>query len=303
MRIVSLLPAATEICFALGLGDEVVGVSAECDYPPAAKARRVVSRPAIDLDGRTSRDVSLQVGRRLENGGSLYAIDEAALNELEPDVVLTQAVCDVCAPSWGDVRDVASRLRRPPDIVSLDPHRLNDVLSDIRRVGDVCEAEDAATSFIEGLQERIGSVEEGLADARSRPKILCLEWFDPLFVAGHWVPDMVALAGGEDVLASPGEASRRVTPKDIVLAAPEVILLAACGFDLARAGKEASVVTAEPWWADLPATRSGRVWIADGSAYFSRPGPRLVNGIELLAAVLHPERFAPPGSDVARIWT
>ncbi len=303
MRIVSLLPAATEICYALGLGDDVVGVSPECDHPPAARQKPVVSRTLLPYEGASSSETSRMVGERLASNGALYRVDESALRAADPDLILTQGLCDVCAPTLGDVEDVAARLVRKPAILSLDPHRLRDVFGDLGRVGRACAQEDRAARLVETLVDRIDRVASRAAKASARPKTLCLEWLDPLFAAGHWVPEMVGLAGGEDVLGVPGEKSRRVEPKEIVLASPEVAALMPCGFSLGRTRTEASVVTRAAWWADLPASRRGRVWVVDGSSYFNRPGPRLVDGLEILAHVLQPRLFPkPPNPKAAARW-
>lgn len=291
MRIVSLLPAATEICFALGLGTEVVGVSPECDYPAATHEKRVVSRALLEYEGRTSAETSKMVGGALAQGGGLYEINEDALGQLEPDVLLTQALCEVCAPSVADVRAVAARLPKRPRILSLDPHSLKDMLEDIGRVGKACGAAPAAVSLVEDLRERLERVAFLTGRVHERPKTACIEWLDPLFAAGHWVPEMVALAGGEDVLAEPSEKSRRLEPKDVAMAAPEVVVLMPCGFHLDRARSEARPLLTQPWWKDLPAARKNRVWVTDGSSYFNRPGPRLIDGLEILGHILHPEIF------------
>lgn len=303
MRIVSLLPAATEICFALGLGNQVVGVSPECDYPPEARGIPVASRTLLELDGRTSRDMSQAVGERLRSGDALYEVDERVLADLNPDLILTQGVCEVCAPSLGDVRDVAAHLPGEPEVLSLDPHRLHDVFQDIVRVGTTCDVPDEADSIVATLQSRVDAVRAAVGPATVRPKVLCLEWLDPLFLGGHWIPEMVEIAGGLDVLARAGEKSRRVEAKDIVMAAPEIVIVMPCGFDLARTAKETPTITRSAWWKDLPARRSGRVWITDGSAYFNRPGPRLVSGLEILASIIRPNRFPEPHPpDAARTW-
>lgn len=303
MRIVSLLPAATEICFALGLGDSVVGVSPECDFPPAALERPALSRSLLDHAGKTSAETSRAVGARVAAGEALYSIDEAALRDVAPDLILTQGLCDVCAPSVGDVRDVAGRLPSPPDILALDPHRLEDVLGDIVRVGRACGAEEAAGSLVADLRARIVRVRARAERTGDRPRTLCLEWIDPLFVAGHWIPEMVRIAGGEDTFGRPGETSFRIEPKDLVLAAPEVAVLMPCGYHMDRVAKEAPLVTARAFWRDLPAARRDRVWLVDASSYFNRPGPRVVDGLEILGHVLHPEAFPkrwPP--DTVRLW-
>jgi len=294
MRIVSLLPAATEIVYALGLGDDLVGVSPECDYPPAACDKPVVSRALLPTEGESSGETSRIVGERLESGGALYQVDEAALRAAQPDLIVTQGLCAVCAPTLGDVEDVARRLPNEPDILSLDPHRLGDVLEDIERLGRTCGVEDRVTEVVGALRERIARVRVRAASAEDRPRTLCLEWLEPMFIAGHWVPEMVDLAGGADVLGRPGEKSRRVEPKDVVMASPEIAVLMPCGFDLERTRKDAPVVTRTRWWADLPDGRADRVWTVDGSSYFNRPGPRLVDGLEILAHILQPRLFPRP---------
>lgn len=303
MRIVSLLPAATEICFALGLGSDLVGVSPECDFPPAARDLPRVSRALLDYEGKSSGQTSRMVGRRLAAAKPLYEVDEKALGEVRPDVVLTQGLCEVCAPTTGDVRAVAARLPRRPRIVTLDPHSLKDVLEDFDRIGKACGVSVPSVSAVEDLRERIERVGFLTAHVRDRPRTACLEWLDPLFAAGHWVPEMIELAGGQDTLAKRGEPSRQIESKDLVIAAPEAVVLIPCGFDLDRTLKEAPLVTGQQWWRDLPAARRNRVWAANGSNYFSRPGPRLVTGLEILAHILHPEIFStPPSPNDARPW-
>ncbi len=291
MRIVSLVPAATEICFALELGPDLVGVSPECDCPSAAVELPRISRSLNDYEGKTSAETSRMVGDRLAEGEALYRVDEAALRDAVPDVILTQGLCEVCAPSTEDVRALAARLPKKPRVVSLDPHSLRDVLEDVQRVGKACGASGVASNVVNDLRERIERVAFLTAHAAERPSCLCLEWLDPLFSAGHWVPEMVELAGGTGVLAKAGEKSRRVETREVALAAPETAVLMPCVFHLERTLREAPTVTKQPWWQDLPAARRGRVWAADGSSYFNRPGPRLVAGLEILAHILHPEIF------------
>ncbi len=303
MRIVSLLPAATEICFALGLGGDLVGVSPECDYPPAAREKPAVSRVRMNYEGKPSAETSQTVGSALAHGEALYQVDERALQDASPDVILTQGLCEVCAPTVGDVRAVAAHLPRKPQIVSLDPHTLKGMLEDIERVGRACSAAVAARSVVDDLRDRIERVAFLTGRAHARLKVACVEWLDPLFSAGHWVPEMVDLAGGVDVLARPGEKSRRIEPKDVVLTSPEVAVLMPCGFHLDRAKAEAATLTTQAWWRDLPAARTNRVWVVDGSSYFNRPGPRLVVGLEILGRILHPELFPRlPSSKDAVPW-
>ena len=303
MRIVSLLPSATEICFALGLGDDVVGVSPECDFPRAVREKPVVSHGLLEYEGKTSRETSRMVGERIVSGGALYQVDESALRSSRADLILTQGLCNVCAPTLGDVKDIARHLPRTPAIESFDPHQLEDVLENILRVGRACGIEDRASEVVAVLQERIDRVAERASTAVARPKTVCLEWLDPLFLGGHWVPEMVGLAGGVDVLGRTGEKSRRLEPDEVVGASPDVAVLMPCGFDLDRTRDEAPVVTGTAWWAKLPASCEGRVWIVDGSSYFNRPGPRLVDGLEILAHILQPDLFpkAPPPGAAARV--
>lgn len=303
MRIVSLLPAATEICCALGLQDDLVGVSPECDHPAGVVGKRIVSRGLLSYEGKSSGETSRMVGERLETGGALYQVDGRALQAAEPDVILTQGLCEVCAPTLGDVREVATQLAHPPSILSLDPHSLDDVLADIERVGRFCDADEPARLLADSLRNRIDGIAARASEAATHPKTVCLEWLDPLFLAGHWVPEMVQLAGGLDACATPREPSRRVDWREIAKGEPDVAVLMPCGFDLARTRYEAPSVTTASWWEDLPATREKRVWTVDGSSYFNRPGPRLVDGLDILAHIVHPELFpVPPKSTDALPW-
>ena len=303
MRIVSLLPAATEICYALGLGDDVVGVSPECDHPPAARTKRIVSRSLLQYEGKSSGETSRMVGERLESAGALYQVDAQALRSTKPDLILTQGLCEVCAPTLGDVEDIARNLPRPPEIVSLDPHHLVDVLENIERIGRACGIEARAETVADGLQQRIEHIARKADSSAERPRTACLEWLDPLFVGGHWVPEMIALAGGVDAIGRPGEKSRRVSPEEVAAALPEVAVLMPCGFDLDRTRTEAPTVTGTSWWSHVPATRNHRVWLVDGSSYFNRPGPRLVDGLEILAHIVQPAIFpTPPAPTDAEPW-
>ncbi len=290
MRICSLLPAATEIAFALGLGDDVVGVTHECDYPPQEKQKPVVVRSVIDAARMTSEELDRKVGETLQAGKGIYTIDEAAFIDAAPDLILTQGLCDVCALDYKEVVKVAAKLSPQPTIVSLNPHRLADVIEDIRRIGAATERIIAAEALVQELQRRIDRV----ADARpaQRPRVVCLEWYEPLYVAGHWTPEMVELAGGKDMLGRQGEPSSKVEWRDVFAARPEVILLMPCGFDVQRTVKEATPLREHEGWNDLPAVRAHKVFAVHGSAYFSRPGPRLIDGLEILAQLIHPKKIA-----------
>ena len=287
MRICSLLPGATEIVFALGLGDQIVGVSHECDYPPEAKQKSVLVHSAIDPTRMTGAEIDREVSELLQAGKGLYHIDGAALRAADPDVILTQGLCEVCALDYNEVVEAVAHLPRQPKILSLNPRNLTDILDDILRVGQATERLSSAAQLVDGLRQRIEIV--GQREPNSRPRVVCLEWFEPLYTAGHWVPEIVALAGGFDALARPGEPSTKIDWSAVIAARPEVILLMPCGFDLRRAVKESTPLRGLPGWNQLPAVRSGNVFALNGNAYFSRPGPRLVNGLEILARLIHPE--------------
>jgi iron complex transport system substrate-binding protein len=287
MRICSLLPGATEIAFALGLGDQIVGVTHECDYPPDAKQKPVLVHSAIDPTRMSATEIDRKVGELLQAGTALYHIDVAALRAADPDVILTQGLCEVCALDYNEVVAAASQLPRQAKIISLNPHSLSDILDDILRVGRITERQSAAAELVDGLRQRIDIV--GHREPDNRPRVVCLEWFEPLYTAGHWVPEIVALAGGFDTLGRPGEPSTKIEWHAVIDARPEVILLMPCGFDLGRAVKESTPLRALPGWNELPAVKHGNVYALNGNAYFSRPGPRLVNGLEILARIIHPE--------------
>ncbi len=287
MRICSLLPGATETVYLLGLGDHIVGVTHECDYPAEAKQKPVVVHSAIDPSRMSSQEIDRKVTDLLQAGKGLYTIDERSWLEAAPDLVLTQGLCEVCALDYDDVVKAAQKLPRMPAIVSLNPHSLADILDDITRVALATRRDTAATVLINDLRTRIAQV--AMSKQKYHPRVVCLEWFEPLYVAGHWVPEMVALAGGYDVLGRKGEPSHKVEWRDVVDSKPDVILLMPCGFDVRRTAKESTPLRRREGWNDLPAVKAGKVYALNGNAYFSRPGPRLVNGLEILARLIHPE--------------
>lgn len=290
MRICSLLPSATEIAFALGLGDSLVAVTHECDYPPEAKQKAVVVKSAIDPD-RPSGEIDREVKEHGRGGKSIYTLDLEGLGKADPELILTQEVCDVCAVDYDDVVRAASSLPRCPRVLSLNPHSLLDVLGDIVRVGKATGKRKEGEELAGRLERRIRQVKEQAARSGGLPRVACLEWLDPLFSAGHWVPEMVDLAGGRDELAHAGKSSAEIDWKKVVEFEPEILVLMPCGFDMERTLKDAHRLRRIPDWKKIPAVQTGRVFAVNGHAYFNRPGPRLVDGLEILAQIIHPEIF------------
>ena len=286
MRIVSLLPSATEILFALGFDSEVVGVSHECDFPVAARGKRVVIQSRIPHDA-APLEIDRLVREYVSRGESLYAVDAQALEELAPDLIITQDLCHVCAASPDDWGAALARFAERPEVLCLNPQDLGDVWRDILWVGEATARGRAAEKLLEGLGERLGRLEEMVAQTSERPRVAFLEWLQPFYVGGHWVPEMIALAGGHDVLGRVHTPSFRVSLEETVAAAPEVILVSPCGYDAARAREEYLSMAHSEEWKAIPAVRNGRVYALEANSYFSRPGPRLIGGIEALAGVFH----------------
>lgn len=291
MRVVSFLPSATEIVAALGHVDDIVGVSHECDFPPSVRSRDVVTSSAIDSKAQPG-EIAVAVRDFVDTGRPLYDVRSALVAELAPDVMVTQIVCEVCAVSEGDVRALAARLEPTPNVVTLGATTLDGIFEDIRRVGAALGVDDRANALIESARDRMRVVHETLKAAKApRPRVAVIEWTDPIFAAGHWVPEMIARAGGIDVLAKPGEHSTTRTMDQVRDADPEIILIAPCGFDLERAVADAERVLATDEWAWA---RDRQVCALDANSFLSRPGPRVVDGIELLAQVMHPSLFGTP---------
>jgi iron complex transport system substrate-binding protein len=290
MRICSLLPGATEVVAALGLADDLVAISHECDYPFEIRSKPVIIRSAIDPDRTSSPDIDRQVRETLKTGGGLYRIDEAMLRQIAPDLIITQDLCEVCAVTPRDIQHAIGGMERPPHILSLNPTRLEDVFRDIITIGTATGREPQALGWVARLRDRVDAVRNAVDHAVPR-SVACLEWLDPLYSAGHWVPEIVGLAGGRDLLAPVGSKSAVVSWEAVTGLAPAVLVLMPCGFSIARTLTESHRMTSRPGWSELPAVRSGEVFAVDGPAYFNRPGPRLVDGLELLAALFHPDRF------------
>jgi len=299
MRIVSLLPSATEIVCALGLDDDLVGVTFECDFPDAARSKAVVSNTSLP-SGLTPAEIDQVVSERVDAHESIYTLDENALRGLDPDLILTQDLCAVCAVDVSEVSDALDHLGCHAEVLTLDPKRLDEVLASIETVGGAAGATGEADQVVAGLRDRIAAVEAAVS-GRPRPRTFVLEWTDPPYNAGHWIPDMVQAAGGEPVLTRAGEYSVPVSWADVVGASPDTVIVAPCGYtlpatlDLARGDERLRGELARTPAAD-------HVWAVDASAYLVRPGPRLVDGVEILAGILHPDAWpAPPAAAASRV--
>jgi iron complex transport system substrate-binding protein len=285
MKICSLLPSATEILFALGLGDQVAGVSHECDFPPEARFKPVLIKSRISHT-ESAAAIDKQVREFLERGESLYSVDFELLRAIEPDLIVTQDLCHVCAATPDDLGAALAHLERQPRVVTLNPHSLADVCADIRAVGEAAGRAEQASAVVAEFEKGIADVERSVAGL-DRPRVLCLEWLDPPYVAGHWVPEMVERAGGVDVLGHQGKPSFRVEWETALAARPEVIVIMPCGYGLAAADAEFRNLPLPQGWNDLPAVQDGRVFVVEASGYFSRPGPRLAHGLAILAGAIH----------------
>jgi len=290
-RIVSFLPAATEMVCALGLADQLAGISHECDSPPEVRSRPVVVRPALQLEGLTQREIDEGVTARLRDGLSLYEVDETLLRELQPDLILTQDLCQICAPSGNEITRALKSLRKEPRVIYLTPRSLDGIFGNLLEVGRATDHAATADTLVTAMRARLDRVAETARRAATRPRVFCMEWLDPVYCSGHWVPEMVALAGGEDALGRKGTDSVRIPWDDVRRWAPEILLLMPCGYRLEKVLELAPQIFANPGWDELPAVRQGRVFAVDANSYFARPGPRVVEGTELLAHLIHPEMF------------
>lgn len=291
-RIVSLVPSATEIVAALGRGRFLVGRSHECDYPPETQSAPVLTSVRVDARA-TSSVIDRSVRAALVEGLSLYSVDTGLLGVLRPDLIFTQDQCSVCAVSNADLEAAVARIRDAnPRIVTISATSLDGIWNDIRRVGGVLDAPDEAERLIGSLQDRVRDVERRTDPIEDRPSVVCLEWLDPPMAAGHWIPELVGIAGGKPLLCEPGRRAPRVAWSDIVAADPDVLILMPCGIALERVRSEAAAVLPQPVARSLRAVKEGRVFLADGSALFNRPGPRIVDSLEILAEMLHPDLFA-----------
>ena len=297
MRIVSLLPSATEIVCALGLEPDLVGVTHECDYPPSVSLLPKVTRTLIPHDA-TSAEIDALVRERLETQLALYTLDMPTLERLRPDLLVTQALCDVCAVAHAEVTEAACSLPNRPRVLNLEPMSLEEVYATLQMVGEAAGVGERARKVVEGLKGRVQTVEARTAriPVGERPRVAFLEWIDPPFNGGHWNPALIAMAGGTNVLGNAGQSSRTLDWQTVRDSRPDVLFIACCGFTTERTLQDIPLLERQPGWNDLSCVRSGRVYVTDGNAYFSRPGPRLVDGLEILANALHPNVHAlPPG--------
>ena len=299
MRIYSFIPSATEILYALGLGGQLCGVTHECDYPHEAREKPVAVRSLVDTSGLSQREIDDRVVESMAHGHGLYSIDKALLSENPPDVVITQELCDVCSVSLREVLATISDLSRECRVVSLKPRGLAGVLDDILTVGKACGAEPQARQLVRSLEERIEGVRMR-ARTLDRQRVFCVEWYDPIFASGHWIPEMVEIAGGNDALGLAGKDSRKISWESVKAFDPEVLILTPCGFDPQRAEDDVHLLSKNDGWPSLNAVRRGAVFASNGSAYYSRTGPRLVDGLELMARMIHPEAFGEE-TDPARV--
>ena len=291
-KVISLLPSATEIVCALGARDRLVGRSHECDYPGGLDHLPACTAPKFDIHG-SSGEIDRQVKSILENALAVYKVDADDLRALEPDVIVTQSQCDVCAVSETDLRElIGGWLGGAPELVSLEPNHMEDVYRDFARVGVALDEEAKSATLVERIREAMGEISEATKHLDTRPTIACIEWLDPLMAAGNWIPELVDAAGGANLFGETGVHSPWLEWSHVVAADPEIIVVMPCGFDIARASSEMLNLTDRPEWAGLSAVRAGKVFVVDGHHYFNRPGPRLLDSLEILCEIIHPDRYS-----------
>ncbi|HXM34905.1 MAG TPA: cobalamin-binding protein [Pyrinomonadaceae bacterium] len=298
-RIVSFLPSATEMVCALGISDALVGITHECDYPAAVKGKPVVVRAVLPIEQMSQDEIDAAVAQRMREGLSLYQVDEELLRQLNPDLILTQDLCQVCAPSGNEVAQVLQLLPRKPRILWLTPRSLAEIFENLRELGQATDRLDAAEELITASRVRLDRLAALTRSVQPRPRVFCMEWFEPVYASGHWMPEMIEIAGGVDALGRKGMDSVRIDWQEVAEWAPEVLILTPCGFNLDQTMERARHLTNYPGWSDLPAVRDGRVYAVDANSYFARPGPRVVEGTELLAHLIHPHLTAWQGPTTA----
>lgn len=298
-RIVSFLPSATEMVCALGLGDQLVGITHECDYPPEVAGKPIVVRNVLPIEQMSQPEIDYAVTQRMRDGLSLYQVDEKLLQELAPDIILTQDLCQVCAPSGNEVTQALELLPRKPEILWLTPKSLAEIFDNLRELGQATDRTKEAEDLIAAGGARLEKIASVTHTLSQRLRVFCMEWLNPVYCSGHWMPEMVEIAGGVDALARKGSDSVRI-PWDAVLEwAPEVLVITPCGFNLDKVVELTQQLFTNPGWSDLPAVRDGQVYAVDANSYFARPGPRVVEGTELLAHLIHPELFQWEGPQEA----
>lgn len=290
-RIVSLLPSATEMIYELGLQDRLVGVSHECDYPEEVRGKPVVVRSALDLSSLSPREIDATVSAAIREGREIYTIDEQLLENLSPDLVIGQGLCDVCAVGAGTITGIISRLSSEPELLDMSPSTIGGILGNIMELGRHTGREERAREVVSALQTRISAVHRKTRGMSERRSVFFMEWTDPIFCSGHWVPQMIEIAGGTDLLGRKGKPSVRIKWETVAALNPEIIIISSCGMHLPEMLSEAERLSSLPGWSEVKAVRDGNVFAVDAGAYFARPGPRVVSGIELMAHILHPEVF------------
>lgn len=299
MRIVSLLPSATDIAASLGLTDQLVGRTHECDWPEGIEHVPVMTSDALRTHEMTSRQIHDAIGGAVHSGSSIYHLDGEALEQAEPDLVITQELCEVCAVSYKDVQQAARLMDADVKVVSLEPHSIEDILSHVELIGRLTGVEDRARAVVDDARSRLERL-RSVVGGRPHPRVASIEWLDPIFAAGHWVSEQVGWAGGEEVLGPRGVPSPEVPWQAVLDAQPDVIVLMPCGMPIQRTLGEVDAITSRPGWDELPAVRDGRVFVVDASSFFNRPGPRVVRGAEILGALFHPDLFTAPSRDEAQ---
>jgi iron complex transport system substrate-binding protein len=298
-QIVSFLPSATEIACALGLSEQLVGITHECDYPPEIMGKPVVVRSALPIEHMNQQEIDKAVAERMRVGHSLYEVDEELLQELAPDLILTQDLCQVCAPSGSEVSQALNLLPKKPQILWLTPMSIEEIFANVGELGEVTGRGKEAAELVATSRARLEQVVAMTRNLSYRPRVFCMEWLDPVYCGGHWVPEMVRLAGGVDALSIEGGDSVRIPWNEVLEWAPEVLIITPCGLNLEKTIGQASKLFTYPGWSNLPAVLGGRVFAVDANSYFARPGPRVVDGTELLAHLIHPDLFSWNGPATA----
>jgi iron complex transport system substrate-binding protein len=294
-RIVSFLPSATEMACALGLGDQLMAITHECDYPPEIRDKPVAVRNVLPIEGMSQREIDGAVTERLRNGLSLYEVDEGIMRSIAPDLILTQDLCQVCAPSGNEVAQLLHALPSKPQVLWMTPKCIEQIFDNLRELGEATNRSPRAEELVAISRARLESIASVTRKISNRPRVFCMEWLDPVYCSGHWVPEMVEIAGGKDELGRMGADSVRIPWEHVLQWAPEILIIMPCGFDLEKTVAQSPQLFAYPGWSDLPAAKGDRIYAVDASSYFARPGPRVVEGAELLAHLLHPAFFSWKG--------